>query len=133
MARQSLGEGWQETHTASLAKTSIKYATIVMAYIGARTVHFTLRTLRAHALRIRTGTHDQGLATVNNDIPISNTSLFGGDLSKVVAKAPPASQNYKALVDCFILSGLSWSKHPKRSKQKVSTLPPFCGRSQSGN
>ena len=75
----------------------------------------------------------RALPLSHKDIPISSTSLFGGDLGKVVAKSASASHNYKALGDCFVLSGLSRPRSSKGMKWQVSTLLPFHGRSQSGN
>ena len=117
-ARHSLEEWWQATQTVSFTNTDIKHATIAMADIRARTVHAGLRTLsictlRVQALQIGTGTHSQGLATFTKDIPISSTSLFGGDLSKAVAKAATTFCNYKVHGDHFVLSGLSRPKPPK--------------------
>ena len=115
----------------SVANITIKHATIAMAYIGARAVHTGLRTLRVQALRIISGTHSQVLDTFTNDIHISNISLFGSDFSKAVAKAASASHDCNGTALSCLASIGPWP--PKGRKQKVSTLPPFCGRSQSRN
>ena len=80
----------------SFTNTGIKHATIVMAN-GATEVHAGICTLRAQALSIGTGSHGQGLATFTKDIPISSTSLFGGDLSKAVVKVASASTTTRCL------------------------------------
>ena len=69
-----------------LLTQAFKHASIAMADVGARAVHARIPMLRAQALNIGTSTHGQGLA-LTKDIPISTTGLFGGDLSKAVAKA----------------------------------------------
>ena len=76
-----------------------------MVDIGARAVHGGLRTLRAQALRV--GTCAQGhqadvLVKHANTLPLNNQSLFGGDLSSVVAKAASSAEDYSAIADGFI-------------------------------
>ena len=79
------------------------------------------------------GTHGPGIDTLTKDIPISSADIFGGDLSKVVAKAASASGNDNTLVNNFVLSGLPRPKPLRGGKQKASSLPPFLGRGQSQN
>ena len=106
-ARQSLEEEWQDMQMASFTNTSIKHAAIAMTNIGDRAVHVSVHNLWAQALRIRTGTHGQGLASYTKYIPINNKGLFEDSLSKVVVKATFACRNYKVLGDCVVLFGLS--------------------------
>ena len=101
--------------------------------LTAMAVHAGLRTLRAQALRNGAGIHGQGLATFTKDNPINNKSLFEDCLGTAVVKAASTFSDFKALWDCFVLSGLSRSEPPKSRKQKASTSLPFHGRSQSGN
>ena len=83
-------------------------------------MHAGLRTIRAQALRVRTGAQGHSLdaftkdipIALTKDIPITGSNLFGGDLGKAVEKAATASRNYKALGDCFVLSGLARPKPP---------------------
>ena len=100
----------------SFANTGVKHTSIAMAHVGARAVHACLITLRVQAPRVRTGTHSCSLDVLTKDIPITNSSLFGGDLGKAVAKATTTTKNYKALGHCFILSGLSRPKPPRSRK-----------------
>ena len=104
-ARQSLEDAWVDTQTVLFANTGVKHVSIAMADVGPRAVHAGLRTLRAQALRVGTGAHGHSLDVLTKDIPTSS-SLFWGDLGKAVAKAATASQNYKALGDCFDLDNL---------------------------
>ena len=113
-AKQSLEGAWADTQTVSFSNTSVKHAAIAVADVRARAVHAGLRTLRAQTLRVRTGAHSRSLDVLTKDIPITSSSLFGGDLDKAVAKATTASRNYKALGGCFVLSGLARPK-PSRS------------------
>ena len=115
------------TPRLSFANTGVKHASIVMADVGARVVHAGLRTLRPQALRVGTGAQGRSLYALTKDIPNSSSSLFEGDLGKAVAKAANTSKNYKALGDCFILSGLARLKPPRTLKQKASASPPFHG------
>ena len=125
-ARQSLEDRWADTQTVSFANTGVKHAAITMADVGARAVHAGLRTLRAQALRVRTVAHGHNLDVLTKD------SLFLGNLGKAVAKAATASRNYKALGDCFVLSGLSRPKPSRSLKRKASTSPlPFRGNNRS--
>ena len=118
-------DGWADTQAVSFANTAIKHAAITMADVGAKAVHAGLRTLRAQALRVVTGALGRSLNVLTKDIPITSSSLFGGDLGKAVAKAATASLNYKALGDCFVLSGLFRPRPPRGLKRKVSMSPPF--------
>ena len=96
-ARESLEEGWQDTHTAYFANTGIKHIAIAVADVGARSVHAVgarslhagFCNLRAQALRIGTGTHSEGHAMLTKDITAS------------------ASCNYKAHVSCLASLGPS--------------------------
>ena len=57
-------------------------------------------------------------------------------LSKAVAQAATASRDYKAFVDCFVLSGLSRSKSPTRGrkqKAELTSLPTRGPRPKLGN
>ena len=94
-------------------------------------MHAGLHTLRVQALRVETGTHGYSLDVLTKDIPITSSSLFGGDLGKAVEKATTTSRNYKALGDCFILSELSRPKLPRSRKQKGNTSLPFRGDNRS--
>ena len=109
----------------SFANTGVKHACITMADVGARAVHTGLHTLRAQALRVGTAAYSRSLDVFTKDISIISSNLFGGDLGKAVAKAATASRNYKALGDCFVLSGLSRVRPPRSMKRKASTSPPF--------
>ena len=121
-ARQA-SEGWQDTQTVSFANTGMKHTAIAMADVGTRVVHAGICTLRAQAWSIGTGTHGQ--ATLTTDIPVSSTTLFGGELSKVVVKATSTSSNYKVLADSFVLSGFTRTKPPKGGKQKQARRHPL--------
>ena len=94
-ARQSIEEWWQDTQAVSFVNTGINHALIPMADVSVREVHAGIVTIMAQALSIGTGTYDHSLVTLTKDIPISSTSLFGGDLSKAMAKAA------STLVDSF--------------------------------
>ena len=48
-ATRSLNSAWHHTQTVSLANASVKYASIAMVDIGARSVHSGLQTLLAQA------------------------------------------------------------------------------------
>ena len=111
--------------------TGVKRASIAMADVGATSVHAGLLTLRLQVLRVRTGAHSCSLDVLTKDIPITSSTLFGGDLGKVVVKAATTSRNYKALGDCFILLGLSRHRPPRSRNRKASASPPFSGDSRS--
>ena len=72
------------------------------------------------------------LSAYTKAIPLTNKSLFGDGLGKVVAQAATASRDYKALGNCFILSGLSRPQPPTSGRKwKVESLPlPFRGTRQ---
>ena len=109
----------------------MKHASIAMADMRARAVHAGLCTLRSQAPRIRTGAHSRSLDVLTKDIPITSSSLFGGNLGKAVVKAATASRNNKALGNCFVLSGLSRPKPPSSRKRKASASQPFYGDSRT--
>ena len=60
-------------------------------------VDYTAEPAPKIPLRVRTGAHGRSLDVLTKDIPITSSSLFGGDPGKAVAKAATASRNYKAL------------------------------------
>ena len=53
-AKKSLTSAWDHTQTASLANAGIRYASIAMVDVRARTVHGGLCTLQAQVLRVET-------------------------------------------------------------------------------
>ena len=126
-AKQSLAEAWADTQMVCFTNNGVKHASIAMADVGARAVHAVLRTLRVQTLRVRTGVHNRSLDVLTKDIPITSFRLFSGDLGKGVVKAATAFRNYKALGDCFVLSGLSRPRLPRSMTWKSSTFPPSCG------
>ena len=87
-----------------------------------------LRTLRSQALHIGTSSHgqqDSTLALYTNSIPLSSKSLFGNALGKMLAQAGTTSRDYKALGDCYVISGMSRPKPPSKSRKwKTDTSPP---------
>ena len=99
-ARQSFEGAWADTQTVLFANTGVKHAAIAMADVGARAVHTGLCTFRAQALSVLTGAHGCSMDVLTKDIPITSSSLFGGE---AVTKAATAARNYKDLGDCFIL------------------------------
>ena len=92
-------------------------------------MHAGLHTLRAQALRIGTHAHGHSLDVLSKDIPVTSSSLFGGNLGKAMVKSATAFR-YKALGDCFVLSGLARPKPSRSLKQKASASPPFHGDSR---
>ena len=120
-ARQSLQEALEDTQMVLFANMGMKHASIAMADVGARVVHASLRSLRMQALRVGTGTHGCGPDALTKDIPVASSSLFG--------ESSHCFPNYKALGDCFVLSGFSRPKSPRGKKGKASVLP-FQGKNR---
>ena len=106
----------------SFANILVKHAAITIGRCGSQGSAFCLCTLRVQALRVGTGTRCRSLDVLTKDIPITSSSLFGAYLGKALVKATTASRNYKALGDCFVLSGLARPKPPRSLNRKAYCL-----------
>ena len=104
-----------------------------MVDVGARAVHIGLCTLRAQALQVGTGAQGHQadvLAKYANTIPLSNTSLFGGGLNNVVAKAASTARNYVAMADGFMLARMHHPKQAGKTTEIVDDFQQFSGKMQ---
>ena len=126
-AKQSLKKAWEDTQKVSFVNTGVKHTSIAIAD-GGRAVHASFDTLRAQALRVGTGSHGHSLDALTKDIPITSSSLFGGDLGKAVGKTPPlpaTTGHWGTILSCLASLGPS---PPEARSRRQTPRRPFMGK-----
>ena len=104
-ARQSLKDAWADTQIVSFCQHCGQTCGHCNGRRGSQgSAHWPPNP---QALKVGTGAHGHSLDVLTKDIPITSYTIFGGNLGKAVAKVTTASRYYKALGDCFVVSGLS--------------------------